>query len=395
MRVALVVTEVGRNVGGRFTFQEMLIAATERAEQRTSHTFVRYSSGISRYSEGGRVWRLRRLMQVISTTAIHAWSAAQDELLGKRLVHIPTRLQRRLRRDAIDIVWFPTQYAEEVDLPYISTVLDLAHRLLPWFPEVTIGGEWERRERYFNRYLPKATAVIVTNRAGLDEVERFYQVPRENCITLPHPTPDFALRAADQPARSEALVRNFGVLGSYLLYPAQFWPHKNHAAALDALAELRARGEELSLVFVGSDKGQLAHVREQVRRHGLERAVYFLGFVEDDELVALYQHAVALLYLSRFGPENLPPLEALALGCPAVVGEVHGAREQFGDSALIVDSNDPAAVADAVQRTQDREERQRLIAAGRERAGSWTADDYVASVIAFLDQFERERRLWA
>ena len=62
----------------------------------------------------------------------------------------------------------------------------------------------------------------------------------------------------------------------------------------------------------------------QAAERGLAGAVHILGFVSDEELVALYQHAHALLYLSRFGPENLPPLEAFALGCPAIVEDVCG-----------------------------------------------------------------------
>ena len=72
-----------------------------------------------------------------------------------------------------------------------------------------------------------------------------------------------------------------------------------------------------------------------------------------------------------------------------------GAEEQLGDAALIVDTDDPAAVADAIQRVGQRAERNRLVEAGRARAASWTADDYLRGLLAFLDGFERERRLWA
>ena len=128
----------------------------------------------------------------------------------------------------------------------------------------------------------------------------------------------------------------------YLLYPAQFWSHKNHATLLRALALL----PEYTLACVGSDKGYLDHVRGLARELGVLDRVRFLGFVETDELVALYRGAHALVYLSFFGPENLPPLEAFALGCPVVQADVAGAREQLGDAALLVPPTDPRAVAD-------------------------------------------------
>ena len=119
-----------------------------------------------------------------------------------------------------------------------------------------------------------------------------------------------------------------------------------------------------------------------------------LGYVDEEELIGLYQHAHALVYLSRFGPENLPPLEAFALGCPVVVADVPGAAEQIGDAGLVVDADDPSAVADAIQRVGTPRERARLVKAGKARAAAWTTDDYLRGLVSFLDQFERERRLW-
>jgi glycosyltransferase involved in cell wall biosynthesis len=394
VRVAVIVTEVGRGIGGRFTFQEMLVEAVERLRSETRQEFILYRAGYNRYTEGTLSWRARRLATVGATMALRAVHDVQDVLIGTRLLHVRTPLERRLAADRIDLVWFPT-YVEDVSLPYVCQVFDIEHRMKPWFPEVSAHGEWEHRERHYVRYLRKATRVIVAGETGREQVVRFFGVAPENCLPLKHPTPDFALRAATEERRPKELAEAHGVQFPYLLYPGQFWAHKNHAAALDALAELRSRGETMSLVLVGSDKGQLEHVRAQVQERGLENAVHILGYVEEDELVCLYQHAHALLYTSRFGPENLPPLEALALGCPAIVADVPGAAEQLGDAAFVVDAADPSAVADAIQRAGEPKERERLVRAGIERARSWTADDYLRGLVAFLDEFERERRLWA
>jgi glycosyltransferase involved in cell wall biosynthesis len=394
MKIALVVTEVGGGVGGRFTFQETIVRATSRLVDETHHEFVTIASGFSRHTEGTRLWRARRMSQVGATTAIRVLHDVQDAAIGKRLVHRRTRLQRILDEIGVDLVWFPTTYAEDVELPYLATVFDLEHRIKPWFPEVTIRGEFERREAFFQRYLPKATRVIVPSAAGVEQVGRFYAVPPENCLPLSYPTPDFALRAADGAKSPASTVRGLGIEGRYLFYPAQFWPHKNHASALDVLEVLRSRGEAFSLVFVGSDQGQRVHVERQIERRALAEAVHILGYVAQDDLVALYQHAHALLFVSRFGPENLPPLEALALGCPAIVSDVPGTAEQVGDAALVVNTADSEAVADAVLRVGESRERERLVEAGVLRARSWTADDYVNAVLRWVDEFERERRLW-
>jgi hypothetical protein len=80
-----------------------------------------------------------------------------------------TPLERRLASDDIDLVWFPT-YIEDVNLPFVCQVLDVEHRMKPWFAEVTARGEFEHRERYYRRYLPKATRVIVAGETGREQV---------------------------------------------------------------------------------------------------------------------------------------------------------------------------------------------------------------------------------
>ncbi|MDP9228346.1 MAG: glycosyltransferase family 4 protein [Actinomycetota bacterium] len=400
MKVAVVVKTYPPEMGGGFTFSQSVIAALREIEPQTSHEFVYYSDGETD-EPGVKVIPppqpsdpvqpqpgLRRL----------AWS------LREHLAPAPPPppppppwLQRSLAQEGVEFVWFADNYALKVEIPYIFTVLDIEHLRQPWFPETSVDDAWSRRQEYFSKHIPSATRVIVPNDAGREQVLRNFTIDAERVISIPHPTPEFALDAAKaEPQPRDALAR-WGITEPYLLYPAQFWPHKNHVTALDALAELnQRRGESFDLVLVGSDKeGQLAHVKAVAAELGLSDRVRFTGFVSSDELVGLYQHAFALTYLSLFGPENLPPLEAMALGCPVIAADVPGAAEQLGDAALRVAPMDPAALADAVQSLNDAETRSRLTAAGRELAGSRTARGYVSAVVGFLDEFQKTRRLWS
>src|SRR5262249_63267 len=152
-----------------------------------------------------------------------------------------------------------------------------------------------------------------------EELQHYYHLDAERILVLPHPTPRFAL-ASD--AASDATLP-VGVTAPYIFYPAQFWPHKNHVNLILSLAILRQRfGIDMKLVLVGSDKGNRAYVERIAREAGVSEAVQFPGFVSRGELIALYRNAVALTYLSFCGPENLPPLEAFALGCPVIAARV-------------------------------------------------------------------------
>ena len=149
------------------------------------------------------------------------------------------------------------------------------------------------------------------------------------------------------------------------------------------------------LVFVGSDKGNQEYIKKLVAELQLSTQVHFLGFVPQSDLVSLYQHAFALVFTTFFGPDNLPPLEAFALGCPVIASNVAGAQEQLGDAALLVDPKDEKQIALAIKSLRDRPElRSTLVQRGLERASRWTGQDYIKGVFSILDELERVRRCW-
>src|SRR5574341_69837 len=305
-----------------------------------------------------------------------------------------TRLDRLAEDNGIDFMWFLGAEGLQVDVPYSAIVWDLQHRLQPWFPEVSARGQWSHREEFVSRFLRRAAVVIVGTEAGREEIERFYDVPSERIRILPHPTPRFALEKAT--GVDDQVLARHGLQPGYLFYPAQFWPHKNHANLLFAVAGLNERNNlRLQTVFVGSDKGNEAYIRSLAQSLDLGSHVHFLGFVPQADLPALYRNALALTYLSFFGPENLPPLEAFGFGCPVIAANVAGALEQLGDAALLVDPKDVKQIAVAIKALRDDAELSKtLVARGRERARARTGNHFVRGMFSFLDEFENIRRCW-
>jgi glycosyltransferase involved in cell wall biosynthesis len=188
----------------------------------------------------------------------------------------------------------------------------------------------------------------------------------------------------------------YGIRGDFLIYPAQFWPHKNHVNILIALALLkRNRGIVIEMVFTGSDKGNSGHVFGKINELGLHDQVHMLGFVPREDLRALYSEALALTFASFFGPDNIPPLEAFTLGCPVIASRVSGAEEQLGDAALLFDPADPEDLVSAILTiSRDQQLRARMVQKGAEIAKTRTPQAYVEQVCKILDKFALIRRCW-
>ena len=101
--------------------------------------------------------------------------------------------------------------------------------------------------------------------------------------------------------------------------------------------------------------------------------VRMVGFISDEELRALYEHALGLVFPSLYEGFGLPPVEAMTCGCPVIISNQPALVEVCGDAALRCDANDVAAISGYLRALNDDVAlRQRLQTAGRERARRFT-----------------------
>jgi glycosyltransferase involved in cell wall biosynthesis len=146
---------------------------------------------------------------------------------------------------------------------------------------------------------------------------------------------------------------------------------------------------------VGSNKGNENYIRKLISKLELSSQVHILGFVPQEDMIGFYQNALALAFMTFFGPDNLPPLEAFALRCPVIASKVSGAEEQLGDAALLVDPKSPDQIAEAINKLYNSPDlRKTLIELGSKRAQKWTGQDFIRGIFSILDEFEAVRRCW-
>jgi len=392
MRVGLYLDSYQPKDGGGYTMQTELFRALCRVNKETKHEFVIISQPDQRIAEESKAAGLgwlpdNRLAfpEKIAEFLARYWPKFRNRF------HWRASFERKARDAEIDFIWFLGPRPKTIDLPYLTIVLDLQHRKQPWFPEVSEYSEWETRERLLAPFLMRSAAIIAGTQAGKKEIVQFFQVPENRIHILPHPTPDYIKSISSNSGASHKLPFPSG----FLFYPAQFWAHKNHINLLLAIKILANEGLKIPAIFTGSDFGNEKFVKQQISNLGLGEQISVIGFVDQSELISLYQGALALTYVSYFGPENLPPLEAFALGCPVIAANVDGAEEQMKDAALLVNPADPKEIANAIRKIySDAQLRNDLIARGKIRAAQWTSEDFVRHVFRILDEFEPVRRNW-
>lgn len=290
-------------------------------------------------------------------------------------MELKSPFERALIRDGIDVVHFTSTSKRHLllhQLPFIITIFDGCHRDAPEFPEVRTFGEFERREILFRLASTKAVAVIVNASELIDDLCRRYAMERERAICIPFSPSTYVSRSAPDAAADAAVLAKYRLEPGYLFYPAQFWPHKNHITLLAALALLRERGITERLVLCGSNRSGRDKIDLAIRTYGLSDQISIIGFVESAELGALYRGASALVMPTYFGPTNLPPLEAWAVGTPVIYPEAF--KAQAGDAAILFDYDDPRSLADAIVSLRAEGTRERLSAAGHLRLAQFAGE---------------------
>lgn len=159
----------------------------------------------------------------------------------------------------------------------------------------------------------------------------------------------------------------------YFLFVGTLQPRKNLARLLHAFARVVARVPGVGLALAGQAGHGAPTLRAQIAGLGLSEWVHLLGYVPSADLPALFAGAVGFVFPSLYEGFGMPALEAMAIGTPTIVSTTGSLPEVVGDAGLLVDPYDTSGLATAMERLLDDSGlRDRLIAAGRLRAASFT-----------------------
>lgn len=325
------------------------------------------------------------------------WLRGESKLPDPDTIRFRQEMSHRFRDVGIELMIYPSPnpLSFETRIPYIMAIHDLQHRLQPQFPEVSANGEWERREYLFRNGTRHATLLIADSEVGKEDILTFYGqygVARDRVKVLPYIVPPY-FGVGILEGERERVRMTHHLPKRYLFYPAQFWPHKNHARIVQALGLLKQQHSiKVPVVFCGS-------YEEEIREHTfrevmslshqlqIEDQVNYLGYAPGKDMAGLYSGAVALVMPTFFGPTNIPVLEAWALGCPVLTSDIRGIREQVGDAAVLVDPLSVEGIAEGIYRLwTDENLRSTLADQGRKRLAIYTPDDHRKQLVEILEE---------
>ena len=236
-----------------------------------------------------------------------------------------SNLERVAERQKVDLLIFasPNHLAPGIhSIPFATTVWDFGHIDLPQASETALGGLWGWRENLYQKTLRRSTTIFCDSDATARRLESEYKVDNRRIVKIG------LLQTVES-------VAPFSFEKPHFIYPAMFWPHKNHAMLLRAFGKFLERsGSSAYLVLTGAGQDE-AKVRELANELGLQESVKFEGLVSRTKLLELVKGSSGLLMPSMLGPSNLPPLEAAFLGIPAVLSDSHSMEDLMSGGSYV------------------------------------------------------------
>ena len=251
------------------------------------------------------------------------------------------------------------------------------------FPEFFSDAE-KRRRRAFRSDLWRVDLIIAVSETARGEALGRLGVPGDRIVAVPN-TVGLADLRASAPVGLPSDPRF--AAGSYLLDPANAWPHKNHPRLIRAFARACHRMERAKLVLCGDFFQTLESLRRLAAAEKVDDRVVFLPYLPEREAWALIRSARMLVFPSLYEGFGIPVIEAMALGTPVACSGLPVLREVAGDSALFFDPLDETSISDALELLwESGHTRGTLAEGGRARADRYAALDVVGAYHRILSR---------
>jgi glycosyltransferase involved in cell wall biosynthesis len=310
----------------------------------------------------------------VDVHVVDAYGVRRDERRTRAIGLVRSTLRpRHLARDVprdLDLLHYPLTIAiPRTRKPTVLSLHDVQHHDLPELFSVA-KRSWRRYS--YDEPARRATTVMTISHYSKARIVEFLGIEPERIEVIPLGV-DTERFGPEQAADDERLLGGIDLPDRFVFYPAGLWPHKNHSRLIKALAALDDR--ELHLVLTGPTFGRLPALTAEAERAGVADRVRHLGFVDHEQLPALYRRAAGLVFPTLYEGFGVPVVEAMAAGCPVACSSSPPMAEVCGDAALLFDAHDVDAITAAITRlSDDAALRVRLLESGsaRARAFDWS-----------------------
>ena len=292
-------------------------------------------------------------------------------------------LPLNIAKEKIDV--FLTPY---IKAPFFlpSNMILIINDLIPlFFPE-----EHGLVKRLYFRFMSgksarRAKRIITISENSKDDIVKFCRLPADKIMVV-HLGVEERFRSPD--IRKEEIRRKYTLPQKFILYVGNLSPHKNVQGLIKSYAVLPVNLRKQYKLVLGAPKSgkYFSYIEKVIREMKLAQNVLFTDFIEEKDLPAVYHMSSLFAFPSFYEGFGLPPLEAMACGCPVVSSNTSSMPEVLGDAALFFNPYNAEEMSFAIrQMLEDESLRDKFRQKGLERAKLFTFEKMTNRILNIFE----------
>tara|TARA_B100001057_G_C22866833_1_gene956903 strand:- start:4322 stop:5509 length:1188 start_codon:yes stop_codon:yes gene_type:complete len=259
-----------------------------------------------------------------------------------------------LKKNKFDLVFFIDQsslalYCEKTS--FIFNIWQLDHRKLNFFPEYDFRTYFQT-ENLYKFAANRSFKILIDCEKSKNEFAHFYNCSKKK-INIQPLLPNLIFSKKElTPKLKDKRISNLN-LKKTIFYPAQFWAHKNHSYLLDAILHMKNSGMgNYSFIFTGRDRGNLNFIREKIKKLDIEKNIHVIEYLNDEEIIYLYENCLSLVLPTFVGSTSLPLYEAFYFKSNVIYNN-DILDNELKDKVLKLDIKDPKNLCEILKKFEE------------------------------------------
>lgn len=273
-------------------------------------------------------------------------------------------------------------------VPRVTTVYDLSSFLFPQYHRPINNAI----QRLLPASVRASAAVIAVSEHTKNDLISMWNTKSDKISVIPGAAGKEFVPIKDQD-KLEKFRREKGLPERFLLFVGTLEPRKNISTIIEALFLMGQNGHgDWKLVVVGEKGWRYGPIFDRLQALGMEEKVVFTGYQGWDVLPYYYNLARLLVFPSLYEGFGLPPLESMACGTPAIVGDNSSLREVVTDPNLRVDAKNPRQLAETISRLlSDSDEYDKVASRGLDDSSAFSWEHFAGQTLEVYRKVAKRR----
>ena len=244
----------------------------------------------------------------------------------------------------IDILHVPVHWYNQItpfvlnrNIKKVLTIHDLTPILFPEMHTKETNLTWESSLKFIKN---RTNIVICDSISTKNDCIKLLKIPEKRLRVIPLSADEQYKPLKNKEQIYDELKQEYNINSPFILFVGTLEKRKNVPTLIKSFYKLKKSKLNYKLVIVGGKGWKYTKIFDLIEDLNLQNEVIFTDYVSDEDLVKLYNTADLFVYPSLYEGFGLPPLEAMACGCPVITSNTSSLPEVVGDAGIMIDPND-------------------------------------------------------